>query len=105
MKKDCYSMHKNCSSTQQISLAQSTGAVEYTECISPERWDFPNERPGYDTKQFDGKAEVMLEHWGYAEYSLPSLPGPLWLGVVTLYRVLSLRQIGLQWIFKRNWIF
>ena len=38
----------------------------------------PNEYPGYDTKQSDGEAQVMLELWGMK--STPSLPlftGPL----------------------------
>ena len=43
------------------SLAQSAGAVEYTECISTQEVDSPNECPGYNTKQPDGKAPVMLE--------------------------------------------
>ena len=35
-------------------LAQSAEAVEYTDCIPAE---------GYDTKQSDGEASVMLELW------------------------------------------
>ena len=43
----------------------------------------PNERPGYDTKQSDGEVPAMLELWGMRSTpSLPSLPGPLWPGVV-----------------------
>ena len=39
--------------------------------------------PGYDTKQSDGEVPVMLELWGMQSTpSLPSLSGPLWLGVV-----------------------
>ena len=39
--------------------------------------------PGYDTKQCDGEVPVMLELWGTRSTpSLPSLPGPLWPGVV-----------------------
>ena len=34
--------------------------------------------PGYDTKQSDGDAPVILELWGMrSTSSLPSLPGPL----------------------------
>ena len=39
-------------SHQQI--AQWAGAVEYTDCISVDGYDSPNEYPGYVTKQFDG---------------------------------------------------
>ena len=43
----------------------------------------PNESPGYDTQQSDGEVPVMMELWGMLSIpSLPSLPGPLWLGVV-----------------------
>ena len=43
----------------------------------------PNECPGYDTKQSTGEASLMLELWGMRSTpSLPSLPGPLWPGVV-----------------------
>ena len=37
----------------------------------------------YDTKQSDGEVPAMLELWGMRSTpSLPSLPGPLWPGVV-----------------------
>ena len=43
----------------------------------------PYECPGYDTKQSDGEAQVMLELRGMQSTpSLPSLPGPLWPEVV-----------------------
>ena len=43
----------------------------------------PNECPGYDTKQSDGEVPAVLELWGMGSSpSLPSLPGPLWPGVV-----------------------
>ena len=50
-------------------MAQLAGAVEYTDCISAEGLNFPNECPRYDTKQSDGEASVMLELLGNAEYS------------------------------------
>ena len=51
----------------------------------------PNECPGYDTKQSDGEVPAMLEPWGMRSTpSLPSLPGPLWPGVVASDRALSL---------------
>ena len=59
-------------------VAQSAGAVEYTDCKTP-----PNECPGYDTKQYDGEVPVMLELLGiWSTPLLPSLAGPLWHGVV-----------------------
>ena len=55
-----------------------------------------NECLGYDTKQYDGEAPVKLELWGmWSTPSLPSLSGPLWPGVVTPDRVLSMGQIKL----------
>ena len=46
---------------------------------------------GYDTKQSDGEVPAMLELWGMRRTpSLPSLPGPLWPGVVAPDRVLSI---------------
>ena len=77
-------------------MAQSAGAVEYTDLISSESSDSLNECPGYNTKQFDGEAPVMLELWG--KWSSPSLqlfPGPLWLRVVASDRVQSMGQIEL----------
>ena len=51
------------------------------------------ECPGYDTKQSDGKAPVILELWGMqSSTSLPSLPSPLWRGVVAPDMVLSFGQ-------------
>ena len=34
----------------QKKTAQSSETVEYTDCISAEAYDSPNERPAYDTK-------------------------------------------------------
>ena len=43
----------------------------------------PNKCSGYDTKQSDGEVPAMLELWGIRSTPLlPSLPGPLWPGVV-----------------------
>ena len=53
-----------------------------------------NECPYYETKQSDGKVSVMLELWGMRSIlSLPSLPNPLWPGVVASERVLSIGQM------------
>ena len=42
-------------------FARSAGAVEYTDFFSAKEYDPHNEWPGYDTKQSDGEAAVMLE--------------------------------------------
>ena len=54
--------HLSLFSPLSLSLAQSTGAAEYTDCtsaagVSPP----PNVCPKYDTKQSDGEVPVMLE--------------------------------------------
>ena len=42
-----------------------------------------NKCPGYDTKQSEGEATVMLELWGkWSTPLLPTLQGPLWPRVV-----------------------
>ena len=66
------------------SIAQSAGAVEYTDPPSQQvSW--------YDTKQSDSEVLAMLELWGMRNTpSLPSLPGPLWPGVVAPDRALSM---------------
>ena len=40
---------------------QSAGTVEYTDCISAERYDSLNECPRYDIKQSDVEAPVMMQ--------------------------------------------
>ena len=87
-------------------IAQLAEAVEYNNWISAEEWDSqPNEHPGYDTKQSDGEVSVILELWGmWCTSLLPSLPGPLWPGVVAPERVLSMGQIELNWVLMLSWI-
>ena len=65
-----------------------TGAVEYTDYISPK--DSPNEFPGYEIKQSDGKAPVLelREMWSTPSMSLT--PGPFSLGVVAPEWLLSM---------------
>ena len=80
-------------------------AVEYTDCISAEGYDPAIEYPRYDTKQSDGEVPVMLELWGMRSTpSLPSYPGPFWLGVVAPYKALSMGQIQLNSVLKLSWI-
>ena len=77
-------------------LAQSAGAVEYTDCTSAEGYDTPNECPGYDTKQSDGEVPAVLELWGmWSTPSLPSLPGPLWPEMGAPDRALSMGLLEL----------
>ena len=78
-------------------MAQLTEPAEYTNCVSAEGQDSPNKCPGYDTKQFDSKAPVMLELWRMQSTpSLSSLLGLLWHGVIVPDRVLSRGQIELN---------
>ena len=68
-------------------IAQSAGAVEYTDC----RGVSTNKCPRYDTKQSDSEVPAVLELWGMLSTpSLPFLPGPLWSGVVAPDRALSM---------------
>ena len=54
-----------------------------TPTASLQRGKTLNEYPGYDTKQSDGEVPVLLELWVMLSTSpLPTLPGPLWPGVV-----------------------
>ena len=63
----------------------------------------PNECPAYDSRNFYGNSPVMLKLWGIRSTpSLPSLPGPLWPGVLAPDRVLSMGQIevfGIQIVY------
>ena len=62
-----------------------------------------NECTSYDTKHSDGEILVILELWGMqCTPLLPSLPGPLWLGVVASDRVLSMGQIELNCVLMVN---
>ena len=59
----------------------------------------------YDIKQSDWEATEMLLLWGIrSTSSLPSLPGPLWPGVVAPDRTLSMDQIELNCELRLNWI-
>ena len=72
-------------------MVLSDGAAEYTDCISAEGKNSPNECPGCNPKQSDSEVPVMLELWEVQSTPLlPSLPGPFWLRVVAPDRVLSM---------------
>ena len=56
-------------------------------------------------KKSDGEVPVMVECWEMqSTLSLPSLPVPLWLGVLAPDRVLSMGQIELNSVLMLNWI-
>ena len=79
-------------------LLQSSGAVEFCSGLR-----LPNEYPGYNTKQSNGEAPVILELWAIrSTSSLPSLPGLLWPGAVAPERVLSMGQIELKIVLILN---
>ena len=65
-------------------IAQSAGAVEYTDCTSAKGVIPPPKRVScYDTKPSDGEVLAVLEFSGMRSTPLLSLlPGPLWPGVV-----------------------
>ena len=72
-------------------IAQSTGVVEYTDCISAEGYDLSQECTGEYIKYSDGEASVMLELWGtWRTPSLPLLPGSLCAGVLAHERILTM---------------
>ena len=81
--------------------AQSAGSGAMNTPTAPlQRGKTPsNEYPGYDIKQSDGDALVMLELWEMqSTLSLLSLPGPLCPGVVAPDKFLSMGQIELSGI-------
>ena len=82
-----------------FNITQSAWAVKYTDRRHPHL----NEFPRYDTKQSDSEVPVMLEFWGMrSNPSLPSLPGPLWSGVVAPDGVLFYGQIELKYVLMLN---
>ena len=85
-------------------LAQSVVSADYTNCISAERSDSPNECPVMTLNNLDGEIPATLELWGmWSTPSLSLLPSPLGFGVVAPNRVLSISQIELNCTYaKRN---
>ena len=84
-------------------MAHSTRAAECTVYIFAEGQDSPYKCSGYDTKQSDSEAPVMLELWGMQSTpTLPSLPGLLWSEVVAPDRVLSMDQIEVNCVLILN---
>ena len=67
--------NSNQTTNTQLQLTQSAGAIEYTECISAEKLvPALNECHGYDTKQSDVEARVMLELWEIWSTSIAIAP-------------------------------
>ena len=66
---------------QYVAILPSRLWLQNTPTASP-----TNECPGYDSKQSDSEAPVMLELWGrWSTPLFPSLPGPLWPRMVVIY--------------------
>ena len=77
-------------------MAQLAGTVEYPDCFSVYGYDSPNACPVCDTIRSDEETPVVLELSGMrSTYSLPSLSGPFWPGVVAHDRILSIGQVEL----------
>ena len=86
-------------------MALATTAAEYTDCITTEGQDSLNECPVFATIQSDGEASVMLELWEMQSSPLlPSLSGPLFLGIIAPDRLLRIGQIELKCVRMLNWI-
>ena len=78
-------------------------AIQDTDITSTRWFDALNLYVGDDSTQSDGEVPVIVElgECG-ALLPLPSLPGPLWLGVVSHDRVLSIGQIELNCLLMQN---
>ena len=93
--------------------SEALGNVEYpfiaitprsTLTWSGSTWSGPIYRSNR-TKQSDAEVPGILKLWGmWSTPSLPSLPGPLWPGMVASDRVLSMGQIELNRVLMLNWI-
>ena len=86
-------------------MPQSARAAEYTDCISAKfkHPPAPIKCSGYDTKQSDGEAPIILELWGMQNTPLlPSLPSSLWCRVLAPVRILSMGQIELSIVLMLN---
>ena len=76
-------------------MDQIARSIEYINCISADGLDSPKKYPGYVNKKSNGGVSVMLGLWEWQSIPLmPSLPRPLWDGVVAPNRVLSMCTYG-----------
>ena len=89
------SMNRLCSTSNEFNSLVSWGCrIHWLNLYSGVSPLTLHKCSGYDTKQSDGEAPVMLEIWEMQ--SIPSLlllPGPFWPGVVAPERVLFMGQI------------
>ena len=84
-------------------MAKSAGAAEYTVYISAEGQNSSKKCLEYYTTQSDGEVSVMQKLWGiWSTPSLPSLPGPLWPGLLVPDWVLSMGQIAINRVITPN---
>ena len=87
------------SMTTRLGLFYASRRINYFHCMLIITFLFLESFfpcPGYDTKQSDGEVLVLLKFCEMrSSPSLPSLPGPLWDGVIAsdTDRVLSIGQI------------
>ena len=89
----------------QLNIAQLAGTVEYTDCTSSERYPPPKSVLDMTQNNLIGEAPVMMELWEMqSNPSLPSLPGPLWPGVIAPDRSLSMDQIEPNCVLMLNCI-
>ena len=78
------------------------GAVEYTDCFNVEEYDPHATSALYISLN---NPMVRVQFWGRRNIPLlPSLPGPLWPGVVAPDWVLYMGQIELNFVLIRVWI-
>ena len=81
-----------------LSLSVGWGCIIHRVLFCRRERPHPHECP--DTKHSDGEVPVTLELWGMRITSLlPSLPEPLWHGVVAPDRVLSMGQIEFNCVY------
>ena len=96
-------------------FAQSSEAVEYTDCFSAEELDPPQRVSWYNPKQSDGEVPVLLELWS-AEHPFIAIDprstlvqnGSTWLGpiyglnrtncIFMLNWIVWIRTVWLNWI-------
>ena len=106
IQKSCHYFQKEYYCKVQKSMPEQIKSVLCpVDCFFAEGMTPPNEYPRYVIKQLDGEVPVMLELYRMrSTLSFPSLPGPLWLGVVAPDEALSMDQIELNCVLMLNWI-